>query len=330
MRCRLGLIALSIAAAACSTPLTPVSPELSATQGLRPQSWLSPGLLKTQHLLYVASEPFVNPDAPGSVAVYALGRHTPKLIHMITKGIDSPRNPCLGGDGTLYVPNQDNATVAVYPFGQLSPSVVLSADLEAPAGCAVDASNNLWVADFPEGKVFEFVKGRNRIGVAIDVPCPASVAFDATGSMYVGVLGYDVFGVCSPAAIEVFAPGKSSPFKTITSGLSKLTTLEDIAIGPDGTLYAADAVYHDIVVYPPGRSQYSKKLTNKITAVNALAASSGGELYAGNNFSLGKHDNHYIVVEFAHGSSHSRRLIANRLRLADGLHAMTGLAAWPK
>lgn len=335
MRFRLGLLALSVVCgSACSMLSTPVSAQLgdastsrSIARDAPPQTGARPlpPLSKTQHLLYIAL--FSN-----SIEVYALGGNHAKLLGALTKGIHGPGNLCLSRDGTLYVPNGDDGTVAVYPFGRSSPSEVLTADRGgSPAGCAVDADGNLWVADWHNLDVFELLNGKNRIGSVIyGVVCADSVAFDANGNMYVGSKGIKLppFFDCPPAGIEVFAPGKTGPFETITSGLAE-GWLQDIAIGPDGTLYAADALHNDIVLYPPGKSAYSEKLDAPTQGgiIDVLTVAASGRLYAGYNSDTGKHDHDsYNVIEFAPGATSPGPLQIG----AAGKYALaTGLAVWP-
>ncbi len=226
MRFRLGVLALSVVCGnACSMLSTPVSPQIggastsrSIAYGAAPQTEARPlpPLSKTQHLLYVA--------VSNSIEIYALVGNRAKLLGTLTKGVDGPGNLCLNRNGTLYVPNEDDSTVAVYPFGRSSPSEVLTADRGgSPAGCAVDAGGNLWVVDWHNLDVVELLNGKNRIGSVIyGVVCATSVAFDANGNMYVGSEGVVLppFLDCPPAGIEVFAPGKTGPFETITSGLA--------------------------------------------------------------------------------------------------------------
>jgi DNA-binding beta-propeller fold protein YncE len=340
IRSSLALLAL-VFGAGCSTQSAPVSPQLSPLQAIAPrtavdailairhalpnndlpQPQLHPlpsRLSRTQRLLYVSDY------RSSSVKVYARKGRTPETIGTLRKAIDHPGNLCFAKDGTLYVPNEKGATIAVYPFGRSSPSEVLTADKGGPTGCAVDAAGNLWVADFNDRKVYEFLGGRDQIGATIDVSCPDSIAFDASGNMYVGLLGFTALGLCSPAQIEVFAPGQSMPFESITSGLYGEALLSDIAIGPDGTLYAvAEAVQTDVLVFPPGQTTPSRTLVFGDHRVAYLTTSASGRLYAGEN-DLSKNPYTYEVAEFAPGASSP-----GRKRITKGLHMISGLAAWP-
>lgn len=322
MRLRLGSLTMLMAfGSACSMQSIPVTPSRAGDTA----AYTLPAPGQTQHLLYVASGPL----GPGGViSIFSVEGSKSKLLATLTKKINGPSAPCLSADGTLYVPNEEDATIAVFPFGHSTPSRVLAAETGGtPIGCAVDASNNLWVADFANQKVYEFVDGKNQIGASVNVSCPASVAFDPSGNMYVGDFGFNLFGKCKPAAIFAFAPGQSSPFETITNGLHGI--LSAIAFGPDGNLYAANFTNADIVVFPPGKTRYSKKITSKTFGVFALAVAEDGRLYASRAVRAhGK--NHYSVVVFARGAeSRGRKLIANPERRSDGLHYISGLAAWP-
>jgi hypothetical protein len=343
VRIRLSLtLSVSVFAAACSAQSTPVPPQLAPPRTAvaprtavdailaihhalpnedLPQAQLRPlphGLSKTQRLLYVSDY------RSSSVKIYARKGRKPALIGTLRKAIDHPGNLCLASDGTLYVPNEKGATIAVYPFGRSTPSEVLTADKGGPTGCAVDAAGNLWVADFNDRKVYEFLHGKNKIGAAIDVSCPDSIAFDASGNMYVGLLGFTALGLCSPAQIEVFAPGRSVPFESITSGLYGEALLSDIAIGPDGTLYAvAEAAQTDVLVFPTGQTTPSRTLAFGENRIVYLTTSMSGRLYAGEN-DLAKKPFKYEIVEFPPGASSP-----GRQHITQGLRMISGLAAWP-
>lgn len=343
MRIRLSFSLLTfVFAGACSAQSTPLSPQLALPRAAiaprtavdailamhhllpnedLPQPQLRPlprGLSKTQRLLYVSDY------RSGSVKIYARKGRRPVLIGALRKAIDHPGNLCFSSDGTLYVPNEKGATIAVYPFGRSTPSEVLTADKGGPTGCAVDAAGNLWVADFNDRKVYEFLDGKNKIGAAIDASCPDSIAFDASGNMYVGLLGFTALGLCSPAQIEVFAPGQTVPFENITSGLYGEALLSDIAIGPDGTLYAvAEAAQTDVLVFPPGQTSPSRTLAFGGHRVVYLTTSMSGRLYAGEN-DLAKKPFAYEVAEFPPGATSP-----GRQRITQGLRMISGLAAWP-
>ena len=321
---RLGSVALLLAfGSACSMNAAQLSPSLpSVSSGAR---WLNgqsdgsqslPAFSKKQRLLYVA--------ASNAIKIYDVGVHHPKLVATLTKEIGTPSNPCLSRDGTLYVPSVHGGVagfIVVYPFGHSSPSEVLPAiGPGEPRGCAVDSDGNLWVADVYLNEVYEYVKGQNTIGTIIyGIPCPDSVAFDATGNMYVAVLGF----FCPRAAVEIFAAGKTLPFKTIS--ISKFAPFIDIAIDPRGKLYIADLQY--VLVYDLGLEKFAKKRTNGTVGVGAVAVDGRGRLYAGGNLEerRQRRDKSHIV-EFAPGATAPGSV---RIRTKGKANFINGLAAWP-
>lgn len=326
MQIRFSALALSLAfGSACSMNAEPTSPQLSA-QTLSPNSAPRsprpiPALSKKQHLLYVATF--------DSIEIFDTGVRHPKLVATLTKEVGTPNNPCLSRDGTLYVPSVHGGVagfVVVYPFGRSSPSEVLPAiGPGEPKGCAVDAAGNLWVADFYLNEVYEYVKGQSTIGTIIyGIPCPDSVAFDATGNMYVASFGFVFLSACPPrAAIEVYAPGRTLPFETINAPNFNIFT--DMAIDPRGTLYISNSLY--ILVYDLEKSKFSKKLRNGTVGIAAVAVDDRGELYGGSNVTKRRQRNDKSrIIEFAPGGTLP---MSWRIPGTGRDNLINGLAAWP-
>lgn len=80
---------------------------------------------------------------------------------------------------------------------------------------AFDASDNLYVANVFGNTISVYAPGKTSILRTIDIQAPSDVSFGHSGYLYVaseqGAYGY------SPGIIEVFAPGGSSPVRTIST-----------------------------------------------------------------------------------------------------------------
>ena len=100
--------------------------------------------------------------------------------------------------------------------------------MENPKALAFDASGQLYVANVPPDpsdpgsvSVFNADTGKLVRTITDGIYEPDSFAFDGSGNLYVA----NSFS----SAVTVYAPGASSPFETITDGVSNPFA---IALGP--------------------------------------------------------------------------------------------------
>ena len=83
------------------------------------------------------------------------GRNQPQ-VGTITAGVDLPYGIWFDrGTQSLYVANQSNNTVTVYPYGASQPSLTYSQDLNRPLFPMVDRSGDLFVSNANNGTVVE-------------------------------------------------------------------------------------------------------------------------------------------------------------------------------
>jgi len=112
------------------------------------EGWLSPEA-QGQHLVYVAyagDTSFVN--------IYAAAGQSQKAVGTITNGISGPQGLAVDAGGKLYVANNGNNTVTVYPPGQINPSATYTNAVASPAGLTVGTDGTLYVANIagaPDG-----------------------------------------------------------------------------------------------------------------------------------------------------------------------------------
>jgi hypothetical protein len=79
------------------------------------------------------------------VAVWPIGGTAPLVT--LTTGISTPSAVAFGFDGTLFVGNTGNDTVTAYAPPYTAPPTVISIGIHKPVALAVDAANNLIVAN---------------------------------------------------------------------------------------------------------------------------------------------------------------------------------------
>jgi hypothetical protein len=92
-------------------------------------------------LLYLAN------SFPAYVLVFDAAAKGSKPIASITKEVDNAGRPCVDSNGTLYVPNappSGSGWISEYALGQTKPLRAIAKGINTPAGCAIDASGNLW------------------------------------------------------------------------------------------------------------------------------------------------------------------------------------------
>jgi sugar lactone lactonase YvrE len=151
----------------------------------------------------------------------------------------------------------------------------------------------LYVSDEAHGIVDIFsVPKYSMVGQITDgINQPEGLATDKKGKLYVSNL--------SGNTITVYKPGATSPSLTLTDSDGP----DDVAVGSDGYIYAAD-VAGGVDVYPPGATSPSTRLTNSaLTYAAGVALDASNNLYAdGNNGSGG------AVVKYANASGSGTNL----------------------
>jgi sugar lactone lactonase YvrE len=270
----------------------------------RTEGWLSPAASSKQ-LVYISSSTanavYIYPKdvAPGA---------NPPPIGEITDGIASPSGSFVDRHGDLFVANNANFTVTMYPRGSTQWSLRYTG-FAYPNNVTVSRKGTVYIADFTGDKVVEFPKGstRSKLTIPIGYP-PHGVALDAHDNVYVsyntgahgegpgavneyapgstggknlnlpiGWAAGDVIDgsgnllVCdqSNAAVYVFPPGSTSPSQTITQGLS-----DPVNLAFDASfkyLYVEDAVVDGVLVYEYPSGTYVTTLNNGATGIDGIA-----------------------------------------------------------
>jgi DNA-binding beta-propeller fold protein YncE len=273
-------LALAGCAGANSVPSAPSGQPPALRVQAHRRGWLSPAA-KSAKLI------FVSDYSGNAVEIYPQGQSNPSPIGEITDGIDGPLGNFVDSHGTLYVANTGNGTVTEYPKGATSPSVTLSNSISGPISVAVDKKGTVAVGEFANGTILEFPKGSSSPTVTITVLSrPEGLAFDRkrnlyaawnedTGSGLVGQVskcgrGSDVcvsrgisegqsgglaidsagnliLGDITNSAINIFAPGATSPTRTIsTTGRQPYKFELDKT---ETTLYVADIENGVVAMY---------------------------------------------------------------------------------
>lgn len=185
------------------------------------------------------------------------GRNQPQ-VGTITAGVNLPYGIWFDrGTQSLYVANQSNNTVTVYPYGATQPSLTYSQDLNRPLFPIVDRSGDLFVSNANDGTVVEYLAGSTNAYQVLQTPGVEAdgMAIDHHGDLFVA------YRTCpsGDGSIEKFAAG-SSQGRVIGMSLSdpQGVTVDykgNIIVDETGT---ANNRITQIEVFPPGMKSPSQ------------------------------------------------------------------------
>jgi hypothetical protein len=267
------LPALLIVGAACSGPSAPatVPGSASATAAShRPMGWIAPNAM-SGGVLYLSS------FTSNIVYLYTkkLGQGAnPAPIGEITDGISGPSGSFVDKRGDLFVANDSNFTVTMYPPGSTAWKLRYTG-FAYPLDVAVDSKGLVYIADLVGDKVVEFPKGstRSKLTIPIGYP-PHGVALDSHGNVYVSY-NTGAHGA-GPGAVNEYAPGS----KTAKNLNLPIGWAAGDATDGSGNLLVADQNNAAVYVFPPGSTSPSQTITQGLQdPVNIAFDSSFKHLY---------------------------------------------------
>lgn len=235
-----------------NTPNPPVEGEIS--DGVADPYGVA---VDTRGWLYVAN----NSSRASGITVYAPGRSKPRLK------IPAPGYYGLGIDSKGDVFGADvDGFVDAYKPGAKKPYETFN-NFVNPRGLAVDAKDNVWVADNGSSKVYEIAAGTKRVedqhleGVNI----PNGLAFGADGVLYVSNLG----SLSRNPNVTVYEAGSKKPTYVIRE--TRLLYLSSVT--PRGLFFQSTGK-PDVLGYRPGDKKSFSTITG--TAYPRGIASSPG------------------------------------------------------
>jgi hypothetical protein len=275
-----------------------------ATRAHTTSGWTS-GDAATSQVIYVSS------STANAVYIYRkkLGPGAnPNPIGEITDGIVSPSGSFVDRHGDLFVANNGNFTVTMYPRGNTNWTLRYTG-FAYPNNVTVSRQGMVYIADFTGDKVVEFPKGstRSKLTIPIGYP-PHGVALDSHDNLYVSYntgahgegpgavneyapgstsgtnlnlpIGWAAGDVIdgsgnllvadqSNSAVYVFPPGSTTPSQTITQSLSDPVNLAFDASFKH--LYVEDAVVDGVLVYNYPSGKYVTTLNNGATSISGVA-----------------------------------------------------------
>jgi DNA-binding beta-propeller fold protein YncE len=199
--------------------------------------------------LYIADQ---NND---QIDIFPLTGQMQPQVGTITAGIDAPYGLWFDrGAQELYVANQGNSTVTVYPYGSVQPVRTYSQDLSRPLYPIVDSHGELYVGNANTGTVVEYLEGSTNAYQVLQTPGVEAdgLALDKQENLYVAYRNSSGQG-----SIEEFAPGS-------TTGQIIGMTLDEpqgVVVVPRGNVVATETgPTNRVDVFHPGSQTESLEL----------------------------------------------------------------------
>jgi len=150
---------------------------------------------------------------------------------MIATGVHQVDNPVFGADGNLYVTYSgtrgQEATVSIFRITRRGAREPFVHGLVNPTSMAIGPDGLLYVSSRFEGRVYRVSDDGKYEVMASDLGVACGLAFDASGSLYVGDRAGSIF--------KIDRSGRTETFASIPSSIAAF----HLAMSPDGVLYVS-------------------------------------------------------------------------------------------
>jgi uncharacterized protein (TIGR03437 family) len=278
--------------------------------------------------------PFDNPTRIEPDAVYGQANFSTRTAGGASNtSLSQPRGVAFDSAGNLWVADTGNHRVVRFSAASLDNAAPVAADtvvgqkdflgnaanaagnvsasgFDTPVGIAIDAQNNLYVADFRNARVLRFsnpaaspglvpaanavwgqsnfaAKGAPQQATASSLAGPEGIAVDNSGNLYVTDTG-DHRVVVFPVSVTLGAAAKSvigqSDFTTATansgaapfSSPNTLSAPADVKVDANGNLFVADTGNHRVLEFPAG-----SKSANRVWGQNDFTSNGANQIKSG-------------------------------------------------
>jgi YVTN family beta-propeller protein len=230
-----------------------------------PRGW--PAGAPNRQMLFVA-------DSSSGVLMYSPKTPNASPEGSITNGVDAPAGIAMDASGTLYVTNEGNNTVTVYPAGSSSPSLTISTGIDGPYGIAVDSSGEVFVSNLNTNELTGYKAGATSPFETIN--------FSAYGqAVGVGVDASDNIWVACDSSNGVF----EIPAGTQTvnnSGLTNLSGPIGVSFGKRNVIYVSNFAASSVNIYTNGSTSPSSTITSGLSGPTLGGFASSGRYFQSN------------------------------------------------
>jgi hypothetical protein len=248
-------------------------------------------------------------NSPSSESLY--GADGANLRRTVSNGVAAPWvGLAFDGSGDLFVANCSTCltgaagTNNVVEFKPRSntPSVTITNGIKYPYDLAIDSSGTLYASNLGcyspscSGSVSEYQAGytSGSPSAVIQVKYPLGLALDSAQNLYVANCAVCSTGTEGSDQVLVYAPGATTPTRTIATGINEPTTM---VVDSSNNLYVANclncglgaAVYlsgtDTVTEYASGSSTPTKTITFSGSGPDipfSLAVDQSGDLFVGN------------------------------------------------
>ncbi len=195
-------------------------------------------------------------DGSSGVLMYNPYTANGSPIGSITTGVNAPAGVAVDKNSALYVTNEGNNTVTVYPKGQSSPSLTISSGIDGPYGIGVDSKGNVFVSNLNDNMLTAYAAGSKTPYETINfAPYGQAVG--------VGIDGNDNVWVACDTTNAVFEiPAGSTQVQN--AGLQDLSGPIGVSFGNSDIIYVSNVGHSDVTVYTYGTTSPLETITSGI------------------------------------------------------------------
>jgi hypothetical protein len=248
-------------------------------------------------------------DSSSGVLLY-----NPRIINAspkgsITTGVNIPAGLAIDNKGKLYVTNDGNNSITVYPHGHTSPSLTITTGVTGPYGVTVDSKLNVFVSMLGNNTVVGYKAGQTSPFETINFSTlgqPVGVGVDALDNVWVA---------CdSTSAVFEIPAGSTTPKNANLTGLNGPIS---VSFGKSDVMYVSNFASSDVQVYTYGTTTPKMTITS---GIEAFGPTLGAFVHTGAYFQSNQSDN---VVGYKPGAT-------SPFSTLKGASTPLGIAGWPE